>query len=142
MNVAQVIAQRSQCSRKQVGAVVVTIDERVAATGYNGPPAGWSTPGGDCSEWCPRARGNNDTGHDYTNCVSVHAEMNALLYSSRRDVAGGTLYVTTRPCLDCAKAIANSGVVRVVWPWGDTDPVLASEAFELLRDCGIRVERI
>lgn len=56
---------------------------------------------------------------DYDNCIACHAEVNALLYSDRAKVEGGTLYITDEPCTACRKVIANSGVRRVVWPEGD-----------------------
>jgi dCMP deaminase len=56
---------------------------------------------------------------DYDNCIANHAEVNALLYADRSKVEGGTLYITAEPCTGCRKVIANSGVLRVVWPEGD-----------------------
>lgn len=51
-------------------------------------------------------------------CISVHAEQNALLYSSRTDVEGATIYVTGRPCPTCARLISGSGIIRVVYSEG------------------------
>ena len=121
MATAIVVAQRSDCTRAQVGAVIVDRTQRVLATVYNGPPAGFA---GHCSTGaCPR--GVNGAGplapNDYGNCISVHAELNALLYSDRSDRRGGSIYITRSPCFDCAKSIANSGLVRAVYNLTDLD---------------------
>lgn len=112
MGMADVIAQRSRCVRSQVGCVLVTKDNRVAAASYNGPPANVKLKG-MCDRWCPRARGDAPPS-DYDNCVSAHAEMNAFVRSDRREYTGGTLYCTRVPCWDCAKVVANSGIARLV----------------------------
>ena len=110
LQVAHAIAQRSLCSRRKVGAVVVSATNRVVSTGYNGPPAGLDARS-SCTNFCLRA--NNKT-EDYDNCVSIHAEANALLFASRDQYEGGTIYVTHICCYGCAKLIANSGLSRVV----------------------------
>lgn len=110
LTVADTVARRSVCSRRQVGAVVVTYDNRPVSTGYNGPPAGYKATG-PCSGFCPRA---NHKTPDYGNCVAVHAEANALLFAARSQYYGGTIYITHICCYDCAKLIANSGLARVV----------------------------
>lgn len=108
LGIAEAVAARSDCHRARVGAVVVK-DKRIRATGYNGAPAG--KPG--CAT-CPRRTADVEPGSDYTNCVAVHAEANALLYCDRTDLIGATLYVTREPCYGCTKLIAGSGVARVV----------------------------
>jgi dCMP deaminase len=114
-DVAQAVSRRSACDRAQVGAVLV-LDNRVVATGYNGPASGYPADTGlGCRSWCQRAAGNVDsaTGYGFS-CPSIHAEANALLHASRSSAEGATLYVTHAPCADCAKLISNSGVIRVV----------------------------
>lgn len=120
LNIAWAMARRSRCVRTQVGAVIVNEQQRVVATGYNGPPADYRSYNFDSScaamttkgVFCPRA---SDERHiDYDNCVAIHAEANALLFCDRRDRERGTIYVTSVPCFACAKLIANSGLHHVV----------------------------
>lgn len=113
MSVAETVAKRSRCSRAQVGAVVVSSKQRISSTGYNGAPAGWPHET-DCNEWCPRAKGDAPLDQFYDACPAIHAEANALLYVDRSQVEGGTIYVTGACCMQCAKLISNSGIVRVV----------------------------
>lgn len=117
---AQTIARRSRCSRAGIGAVIVTKDQRICATGYNGPAASWPH-GGTCSNWCPRAQGLTALDNTYDECPSIHAEANALLYVDRSSIEGGTLYVTGVPCMQCAKLISNSGVKRIVCTASEAD---------------------
>jgi dCMP deaminase len=120
MQIAETISKRSRCSRAQVGAVVVSSNQRICATGYNGPAANWPL-GTDCIEWCPRAKGEVPLDNTYDTCPSIHAESNALLYVDRSKVEGGTIYVTGACCMQCAKLISNSGIVKVVMKIRDID---------------------
>lgn len=105
--VAETVAKRGTCPRRQVGAVVVDCNGEIVATGYNGAPRGLPH--------CTDAGCINDT-EDHARCKrSVHAEINALIQSGSYNSRGGTLYVTTFPCIECAQAIINSGIVRVVY---------------------------
>jgi len=138
--VAQVIAYRSRCDRAQVGAVIVTRDNRVAAISYNGPPRGQRLVG-TCVNWCPRARGEN-LSPSYDECATVHAEANALLRADFTDIRGGTIYVSSACCRGCAKLIANSGLTRVVHVVGPNDLHRDPDAVETyLRTCGLTVTR-
>lgn len=144
MEVAKVVSARSKCD-VQVGAVIIGADGRIQATGYNGPPAGYRCRGEEeqsCAMFCDRrlkASAAKDPG--YTDCPSNHAEMNAILYSDQALRKGGIMYITKQPCMACAKAIANSGIVRVLIPAGATEgrKLIGSE---FLLQCGIRVEEI
>lgn len=110
LSIAEVVATRSDCVRSQVGAVVVGPDNRIRGTGYNGAPAGMAGCGS-----CSRATSNVAPESPYHNCVAVHAEANALLYTDRRDLIESTIYVTRRPCPDCWKLIWGAGVEHIVW---------------------------
>lgn len=114
MSVAEEVAKRSRCGRAQVGAVIVDVQDRIIATGYNGPPAGFRVAG-DCSNWCKRGEvgPTPETLTSYEDCPTVHAEMNALLYVDRSRCEGGSLFVTGAICFTCAKAVANSGIEQV-----------------------------
>lgn len=114
MAVAETIAEkRVKCYRAQVGCVIVGANERVLGISYNGPPKGWDTLGGDCSTFCPRGRGDSHK-PGYTDCVSIHAEANGIVYTDSLLRQGGTIYITRVPCMMCAKLIAASGLARVV----------------------------
>lgn len=111
LSVAAAIACRSWCSRRQVGAVIVTRDQRVASVSYNGPPRGQHVTT-TCDHWCRRAIDRDLLAYD--SCDAIHAEANALLRADYTDIEGGTIYVSSAVCVNCAKLIANSGLVKVV----------------------------
>jgi len=111
MAMAFVMALRSDCTRSQIGAVIVNDKNRIIATGYNGPPA-VSPVDYTCHLSCPRANGDVGDQYGFT-CISIHAEANALLFCDRSTIEGGSLYVNAVPCPDCAKLIANSGLTHV-----------------------------
>ncbi|HEY3359110.1 MAG TPA: dCMP deaminase family protein [Polyangia bacterium] len=103
MNIAEVVASRSTCDRKFVGAVIVR-DKTILSTGYNGSIRGLP----HCT----------DVGHMMENdhCVAtIHAESNAIIQSARNGVVidGATIYVTASPCWSCFKQIANAGIRRI-----------------------------
>lgn len=113
MGHADVAAGRAACNRAQVGAVVVH-DNWMVSEGYNGAPAGERecTDGG-----CPRGLLSRDEcapDSSYDNCVSIHAEVNALLRAGK-NARGGVLYVTRKPCPWCAKVVKAAGIVRCVY---------------------------
>ena len=113
LDIARAVAARSDCERDKVGAVVVGKDRRIRATGYNGAPAGME----GCST-CPRRTSDVAPGSCYSNCVAIHAELNALLYCDRNDLPGAILYITREPCYGCLKAIRAAGIALVRWPTG------------------------
>ena len=105
MSIAQVVATRSTCPRKFVGAVIVR-NRTILSTGYNGSIRGMP----HCS----------DVGHmmEEGHCVAtIHAEANAIIQAARNGVTieGGTIYVTASPCWNCFKQIANAGIRRIVY---------------------------
>ncbi len=105
MNIAQVVATRSTCPRKYVGAVIVR-NRTILSTGYNGSIRGMP----HCS----------DVGHmmEDNHCVAtIHAEANAIIQAARNGVTieGADVYVTASPCWNCFKQIANAGVRRIVY---------------------------
>lgn len=116
LEIAEAVSARADCSRRKVGAVIVSSDRRIVGTGYNGAPAGQP---GCLSGACPRARSNSTPGRDYSNCIAVHAEANALLYSDWTARQGGTMYINQPPCTECTKLILGSGLGRVVFKEGD-----------------------
>lgn len=140
MGVAVLLGQRSQCVRAQVGAVIVTADNRVDSTSYNGPVGGLELEG-PCDQWCQRAITGN-TSPDYSTCQAIHAEANALLRAHHERIQGGTIYISTSPCINCAKLVANSGLSSVIYRHTEGDGYRAPHQTEsLLRDAGLIVIR-
>lgn len=147
---AERMALRSRCERRQIGAVVVSVDNAYSVVGYNGPPRGLVVTRDDrlastvgCSSWCARSRQEPSVASrpDYDNCVTIHAEANALIRSDYSRIQGGTLYVTSAPCWDCGKLIANSGVVRVFTHMDSIADAHRNplETMRFMRNCGLEV---
>ena len=101
LRVAAALASRAACVKRQVGCVLTTADGRIVGTGYNGRARG--QPNCDGDKPCPGIE-----------CQGVHAEVNALLQASARDVI--TCYVTTFPCWHCVKTLLNTGIKTIVTP--------------------------
>ena len=138
MDVAFAVSSRSSCTRMRVGAVIVDPHNRIIATGYNGAPAGLRLK---CADACERARKTDQLSPCYDDCISIHAEANALMFCDRRDREGGTIYVTTSMCYTCAKLVANSGLSRVVLhPQTGDEYRNPSRSMHLLESCGLKVE--
>lgn len=121
--IAHTVATRADCKRARHGALIVSPDNRIISTGYNGSPPG--KPGCLTNDACPRGNisydqaksligGYDDPESPYF-CISVHAETNALLWAGRQAAQGATIYITGEPCHGCRKVIAASGVARVVY---------------------------
>ena len=120
LGIAKAVAMRSTCLRRQYGAVIVKNDE-IVSTGYNGSPRDEL----NCcdAEYCWRDSNNVPHGERYEMCKSVHAEQNAIISASRRDMIGSTLYlagiengkvITAVPCDICRRMIVNAGINNVV----------------------------
>ena len=105
MGMAMLAAKRSKDPNTQVGACIVSQDNIIISTGYNGMPKGCS------DDEYPWERTGEDTKYPYV----VHAELNAVLNANGRDLRGSKLYVALFPCNECAKAIIQSGVKEVLY---------------------------
>ena len=105
MGIAMLAARRSKDPNTQVGACIVSQDNIIISTGYNGMPKGCS------DDEYPWDRVGEETKYPYV----VHAELNAVLNANGRDLRGSRLYVALFPCNECAKAIIQSGVKEVVY---------------------------
>ena len=107
MGIAMLAAKRSKDPNTQVGACIVSQDNIIISTGYNGMPKGCSD---DVFPW--ERDGQQDmTKYPYV----VHAELNAILNANGRDLRGSRIYVALFPCNECAKAIIQSGVAEVLY---------------------------
>ena len=123
LDIAETVLERSTCLRRQYGAIIVRNDE-IVATGYNGAPRGRK----NCSDLgrCVRVQLQVPRGERYELCRSVHAEANAIISASRRDMVGGTLYLVGRnaqtgellpdatSCSMCRRQVINAGLEKVV----------------------------
>lgn len=113
---AREVSLRADCSRRQVGAVIMNRDHGIVATGYNGAPSG--EPGCLTSGACPRGRSSVAPGSSYDtgvgSCIALHAEQNAVIRASWADMVGATMYVTDWPCDGCTRMLAGTPIDRVV----------------------------
>ena len=105
MGIAMLAARRSKDPSTQVGACIVSQDNIIISTGYNGMPKGCS------DDEFPWDRTGEETKYPYV----VHAELNAILNANGRDLRGSRLYVALFPCNECAKAIIQSGIKEVIY---------------------------
>ena len=133
MQLAQVVAGRSTCLRRQVGAAIVK-DRQILSTGYNGSPSGLK----HCAEvGCLRQTLQIPSGERTKICRAVHAEQNALVQAARHGVSidGADIYTTVEPCVLCTKLLINAGIRRVVFlvPYPDTLARELAEEAELER---------
>ena len=103
----------STCAKRQYMAMVVDDYGYVVGVGYNGPPSGFvhCIDGG-----CPRLTEDSTPGTNYDNCVSNHAEANAIINCQNRTaMRNATLYTNGEPCYTCAKLTANTGISKIVY---------------------------
>jgi len=136
LEIAQVVAKRSTCVRRQIGAVIVR-DRRILTTGYNGAPSGLK----HCIEMgCLRDELGIASGTRHEMCRALHSEMNAVIQAAQHGVStrGATIYSTRQPCSVCARMIINAGIIRVVYTGDYPDDF----SMELLREAGIELVRI
>lgn len=122
LNIAEAVSKRADCTRRQVGALIVK-GSRIVSTGYNGAPA--KKPGCLTEGACPRGimsfedippGSSYDTGSG--SCIALHAEQNAIIRAGL-ECYRSTLYITDEPCDGCDRLIQGSGIIRVVYPGGE-----------------------
>lgn len=123
LDIAQTVAERSTCLRRHYGAIIVKYDE-IVSSGYNGAPRGRK----NCADLgsCTRQELNIPSGERYELCRSVHAEANAIISASRREMLGSTLYLAcvdpdsgaliegSTCCSMCRRQIINAGIEKIV----------------------------
>lgn len=135
MEITRLVAKRSTCLRRMVGAVIVK-DRNILATGYNGAPSGVR----HCSETgCLRERLQVPSGERHELCRGLHAEQNAIIQAAKHgtSIEGSILYCTTHPCGICAKMIINAGIRQVVYEEGYSDDI----SREMFAEAGVSVTR-
>ncbi|MEA1968886.1 MAG: cytidine/deoxycytidylate deaminase family protein [Thermodesulfobacteriota bacterium] len=127
MGISELVATRSTCLRRKVGAVLVK-DKRILCSGYNGAPSGLP----HCDETgCLREKLNVPSGEKHELCRGVHAEQNAIIQAARHGISvrDSVLYCTNQPCSICAKMIINAGIRKVYFRDGYNDP-MAEKMFD------------
>lgn len=119
MDITYMVAERSTCTRRKVGAIAVK-DKRILATGYNGAPANVS----HCLDvGCLREQLGVPSGQRHEICRGLHAEQNVIIQAAIHGVSlsGSEIYCTTKPCLICTKMLLNCGVTAVYYTEGYDD---------------------
>jgi dCMP deaminase len=134
LKIAVLVAERSTCLRRKVGAVLVR-EKRILATGYNGVPHGIA----HCDKvGCMRSRMKLKSSTHIELCRGIHAEQNAIVQAATSgvNISGAVLYCTHEPCITCTKILINSGIkeFRVTEPYPD------AFARKMLRDAGVKVQ--
>ena len=133
MDITCLVAKRSTCTRRAVGAVIVK-DRRLLATGYNGAPSHIR----HCAEvGCLREQMAVPSGERHELCRGIHAEQNAIIQAAYHGVSikDATLFCTNQPCSICAKMIINAGIKRIVYQSGYVDPL----AIEMLTEAEVEI---
>jgi len=134
MNIAREVSRRSTCTRRQIGAIVVSDVGEIKSTGYNGNPRGLP----HCEDiGCIRDKLRIPSGTRLETCTAVHAEQNALMQAGT-NARNGTIYSTIVPCPICARMILNAQIRRVVYSGDYSD----TSGLDLLREGGVDVLRI
>lgn len=136
MRIARLVARRSTCIRRKVGAVIVR-DKHILTTGYNGAPKGLA----HCTEiGCLREELGIPSGERVEICRGIHAEQNALVQAARFGISleGGVLYCTTQPCVTCAKLLINAGIERIIYLEGYADKL----GNRMLIESGVVLEQL
>ena len=135
MDITHLVAKRSTCLRRQVGAVLVK-DKKILATGYNGAPSRLE----HCLDiGCLREKQSIPSGERHELCRGLHAEQNAIIQAAYHgiEIRGATLYCTNHPCVICSKMLMNAGIDRIIYEQGYGDDLAAM----MLAESGIEVER-
>ena len=131
MDITLLVARRSTCMRRQVGAVMVK-DKNILATGYNGTPTGIT----HCDvTGCLREQLKVPSGERHELCRGLHAEQNAIIQAASHgvNISNSVLYCTDSPCIICTKMLINAGIRKVVYLKGYADKL----SMEMLEESGI-----
>lgn len=134
MSIAHLVAERSTCLRRKVGAVAVR-DKRILATGYNGPPS--NVP--HCEDvGCIRERLGIPSGQRHELCRGLHAEQNVIIQAAVHAISlkGAIIYCTTQPCLICTKMLVNCQVEAIYYAGAYPDEL----AEDMLKEAGVHYE--
>ena len=136
MKIAKIVATRSTCLRRQVGAVIVK-DNHILSTGYNGAPKGFR----HCEEvGCIREKLGVSRGERHELCRGLHAEQNAIIQAAVFGVSikGATIYTTHFPCSVCMKMLVNAEIKEIVYLNDYPDDLEK----EILKESNIKVRKL
>jgi len=136
MDIAILVAKRSTCLRRSVGAVIVK-DRQVLSTGYNGAPSGIR----HCSETgCMREKLAVPSGERHELCRGIHAEQNAIIQAAFHGVTikDAWLFCTNQPCSICAKMIINAGLKKIYYHSGYADDM----SIEMFEEAGVEIIKL
>ena len=136
MNITYMVAERSTCLRRTIGAIAVR-DKRILATGYNGAPA--SVP--HCTETgCLRKELNVPSGQRHEICRGLHAEQNVIIQAALHgtQIQNAIVYCTTHPCVMCTKMLINCSISAIYYAEDYPDPL----AVQLLHEAEIHTEKL
>jgi len=135
MDITHLVAKRSTCLRRQVGAILVK-DKKILATGYNGAPSRLK----HCLDiGCLREKLKIPSGERHELCRGLHAEQNAIIQAAYHgvEIRRATLYCTNHPCIICSKMAINSGIERIVYEDGYADHL----ARRMIKESGMKMEK-
>ena len=138
MLMAEFVANRSTCTRRQVGCVIVSPENRILTTGYNGAPSGVR----HCLDvGCPRE--NYPSGLALHLCVGTHAEANAIANAARHGIQlkNATAYCTILPCQECLKSLINAGIKTVKF-LGQYNIEAMALYERIVKESGIKMEKV
>ncbi len=136
MDIATLVAKRSTCLRRSVGAVIVK-DKRILSTGYNGAPSGLK----HCIDiGCLREQLNIASGERHELCRGIHAEQNAIIQAAFHGVSikNAALFCTNQPCSICAKMIINAGIKNICYRFGYAD----SMSEKMLKEADVKLIKL
>ncbi|OPY69147.1 MAG: tRNA-specific adenosine deaminase [Syntrophorhabdaceae bacterium PtaU1.Bin034] len=136
MEIAEIVAKRSTCMRRSVGALIVK-NRRILSTGYNGAPSGLE----HCRDvGCVREKRNVASGERHELCRGLHAEQNAIIQAAYHGVPinKSVIYSTHLPCSICVKMIINAGIIQIFYLEGYPDELAAN----LIAESGIIITRV
>ncbi len=136
MAIAEIVAKRSTCLRRQVGAVIVK-DKRILATGYNGAPSRID----HCEEvGCIRGKMGIASGERHELCRGVHAEQNAIIQAANFgvNIEGAIVYTTHQPCFICTKMLINAKIKKIIFKTSYPDKL----AIQMLKKSGIKFTKL
>ena len=136
MDITALVAKRSTCLRRAVGAIIVK-DKQILSTGYNGAPSNVR----HCREvGCLREKLNVPSGQRHELCRGIHAEQNAIIQAAFHGVSvrDASLFCTNQPCSICAKMIINAGIQKIYYRSGYADPL----ALEMIEESGVALVQL
>lgn len=136
MKITYLVAERSTCLRRKVGAVLVK-DKRILGTGYNGAPSNLK----HCLDiGCLREQEGIPSGERHELCRGLHAEQNVIIQAAFHgtSIANSVLFCTNLPCIICTKMLINAGISKIYFREGYADPL----SRDMLREAGISLVQI